>query len=191
MQAHSIPNETEAAADKYPLAMRGVHWLRALLIIGQIALGLTMVSLPDSAPVKFAVLYPNHKSFGLLVLALTFLQVGLRAVSSVPPLPPGLPKAEAWLSKLVKASIYGLMMLVPLMGYAMSSTYTQSDGVTFFGVPVPELWPKNDHAFETFRLTHNVLAYTLLALVCLHVAGALKHRFVDRDRTNDVLRRML
>jgi cytochrome b561 len=191
MQAHSITNETGTSADRYPLAMRGVHWLRALIIFGQIAVGLTMVSLPDSAPVKFGVLYPFHKSFGLLVLALTFLQVALRAISTVPPLPAGLPKAEAWLSKLVKSAIYGLMLLVPAMGYAMSSTYTQSDGVTFFGLPVPELLPKNDHAFEIFRLTHKVLAYTLLALVCLHVAGALKHRFVDRDKTNDVLRRML
>jgi cytochrome b561 len=34
------------------------------------------------------------------------------------------------------------------------------------------------------------LAYTLLGLVVLHVAGALKHRFVDKDRANDVLSRM-
>jgi len=38
---------------------------------------------------------------------------------------------------------------------------------------------------------HEVLAYTLLAVALLHILGALKHRFVDRNRSNDVLHRML
>jgi len=73
----------------------------------------------------------------------------------------------------------------------MSSSYTQSDGVFFFGLFVPELLPKNDKAFEVFRVVHRVLAYTLLALVALPVLGALKHRFLDRDKANDVLHKML
>jgi cytochrome b561 len=42
-----------------------------------------------------------------------------------------------------------------------------------------------------FQWLHKVLAYTLLGLILVHVAGALKHRFYDRDPRNDVLRRML
>ena len=74
----------------------------------------------------------------------------------------------------------------------MSSTYTQSDGVPFFFFGMlPELLPKNDDWFEVFRLVHRTFAYTLIALVVLHVAGALKHRFLDRNGQTDVLRRML
>lgn len=77
------------------------------------------------------------------------------------------------------------------MGYSMSSTYTQSDGVPFFLVHLPELLPKNDNWFRVFQWLHRTLAYTLLVLIILHVLGALKHRFVDADPSNDVLRRML
>lgn len=58
-----------------------------------------------------------------------------------------------------------------------------------FGVLV--LLPKNDARFEVFQLLHRWLAWALLALVVMHVAGALKHRFFDGDPDSDVLRRML
>ncbi len=77
------------------------------------------------------------------------------------------------------------------MGYAMSSSFTQSDGVPFFVTELPERLPKNDRAFAVFALLHKTLAYTLLALVVLHVAGVIKHRVFDRGRDADVLPRML
>src|SRR6267154_1605500 len=53
-------------------------------------------------------------------------------------------------------------------GYAMSSSYTQSDGVFFFGFNLPELLPKNDARFEVFQFLHRALAYSLLGFVALH-----------------------
>jgi cytochrome b561 len=98
---------------------------------------------------------------------------------------------ERFLSRLTQRVMYVLLVIVPLMGYSMSSTYTMSDGVFFFGVNLPELLPKNDDWFTVFQWLHKVLAYILLVLIVLHVAGALKHRLYDRDPLNDVLRRML
>ncbi|WP_254603881.1 cytochrome b [Achromobacter dolens] len=74
---------------------------------------------------------------------------------------------------------YVLLVLVPLMGYSMSSSFTMSDGIPFFGAHLPELLPKNDKWFIVFQWLHKTLAYTLLGLVALHVVGALKHRFLD------------
>ena len=56
---------------------------------------------------------------------------------------------------------------------------------------LPEVLPKNDNWFTVFQWLHKTLAYTLLALVVFHILGALKHRFLDKDRDNDVFRRML
>jgi cytochrome b561 len=110
----------------------------------------------------------------------------------VPGPPAALRPWERTLSVLAHRALYVLLVAVPLMGYAMSSSFTQSDGVPFFFFGhVPELLPKNDRWFEVFQLLHRLLAYTLLALLVLHVAGALKHRFLDRDPQADVLRRML
>ncbi len=175
---------------KYPLAMRILHWTMALIILGMIWAGWTMVSLDDQVPAKFAVFYPWHKSFGMLILILVVVRLATRLRALTPPLPGGLAPWEARMAKICHVSLYVLMILVPCMGYAMSSSFTQSDGVFFFGVNLPELLPKNDARFEVFQALHRYLAYTLLTLVVLHVAGALKHRFLDKDRGNDVLSRM-
>jgi cytochrome b561 len=87
--------------------------------------------------------------------------------------------------------MYALLLIVPLMGYAMSSSYADSDGVFFFDVHLPELLPKDDGRFRLFQLLHKTLAYSLLALITLHVAGALKHRYFDKDRRTDVFSRMI
>jgi cytochrome b561 len=175
---------------KYPLPLRLIHWTMAVIILGMVWVGWKMVSLPENAPID---LYPWHKSFGLLALLLVIVRLTtrLRLSPAIPALPAGLAPWEKKLSKAAHVALYTLMIVVPCMGYAMSSSYTQSDGVTFFGIPVPELLPKNDARFEVFQALHRWLAYTLLALVVLHVAGALKHRLIDRDRANDVLSKMI
>ena len=175
---------------KYPLRMRILHWGMAVIILAMIWAGWVMISPDEKTLSKFDFLYPWHKSFGLLILFLVLLRLVIRLSASKPDLPPGLAGWEKASAKVGHALLYTLMIVVPCMGYAMSSSFTQSDGVTFFGIAVPELLPKNDARFAVFQLLHRYLAYTLLVLVVLHVAGALKHRFLDRNRENDVLSKM-
>nr|WP_175716706.1 cytochrome b/b6 domain-containing protein [Burkholderia anthina] len=177
--------------EKYPLTLRLLHWVRAILIGAQLYTGWTMVRLDDNLPAKFAWYYPTHKEFGLLTLLVVLTQLTIRSMNPPPPLPTSLPSLERKLAKIGHYLLYGLAIVVPLMGYSMSSTFTQSDGVPFFFFQVPEVLPKNDHWFEIFDWLHMTLAYTLLALIVLHVLAALKHRFFDSNRENDVLRRML
>ena len=179
------------AIDRYPIALRLLHWIRALLIFGLIAAGWLMTSLNDATPIKYATLYPLHKSVGLLVFALVLTQLVLRVCSPLPETPVGLKVWERRFSKAVHVLMYVLLIIVPLMGYAMSSSYTMSDGVTFFGLHVPELLPKDDGRFKVFQAVHKIAAYLLLALIGLHVAGAVKHRMFDKRGNTDVLARML
>ncbi len=177
--------------DRYPLPMRLLHWIRAALILALIALGWAMTSLPDNFAAKFEWAYPVHKQFGVLAFLIGTVALFVRRRSAVPPHPAGLAGWETMLSTIVQYAMLALALIVPLMGYAMSSSFTQSDGVPFFGLDLPELLPKNDRAFAVFAWTHKTLAYTLLALVALHVLGVLKHRFLDRGRDANVLPRML
>jgi cytochrome b561 len=153
--------------------------------------GWTMVGLDDKNPVKFDVFYPLHKSFGVLVFLLVLTQLALRRLLPVPAPSRALSPAEARLAKIVHRALYGLMILVPLLGYSRSSTFTDSDGVTLFGLPIPELLGKNDAVSDVLSALHRIAAYSLLALVLLHVMGALKHRFFDRRHEDDPLSRML
>jgi cytochrome b561 len=180
------------ANPRYPRRVRWLHWLMAAIILGMLTVGFTMVHLiDDKVPIKFDWLYPYHKSFGMLVLLLVLVRLAVRRSARLPGLPRSLPPWERRMAKVAHVALYTLMILVPLMGYSLSSSFTQSDGVYFFGVNLPELLPKNDARFAVFDWLHAILAYTLLALIILHVLGALKHRFVDREKDADVLARML
>ena len=176
---------------KYSRSMRILHWAMALIIIGLIWAGITMVSLPDKDPVKFGVFFPWHKSFGMLILFLVLARLSIRARSIIPPLPCGLSGLEKRAANTAHVALYALMIVVPLSGYAMSSVYTQSDGVYFFGTYIPEWIPKNDAWFNPLFDLHRALAFTLLGLVVVHAGAALKHRLFDRNRDKDVLSRMI
>lgn len=127
----------------------------------------------------------------MLAFIIAGLAIAVRSRSRKPAHPAGLHRWEDVLSIIVHRSMLALTVIVPLMGYSMSSSYTQSDGVPFFGLELPELLAKNDRAFEWFSLLHRWLAYTLLALIVLHVAGVIKNRLFDKGRETDVLPRML
>jgi len=180
---------------KYPLGLRILHWVRAVLILGLIWSGWTMTGLPEVTPMEtFDFFYHNHKQFGVLVwlLAVVHLVIRWRWRTLLPQTPDGLRPWEKALSHIVHRLIMLLTILIPLFGYSMSSSFTQSDGVPFFFVgELPELLPKNDNAFEVFAALHEYSAYTLLALIVLHVAGAVKHRLADKGGETDVLPRML
>ncbi len=185
--------ESGSASLKYPLSMRLLHWVRAVIILGLIWSGWYMTSLPETTPVEtFDLFYPNHKQFGVLVwlLALVHMTIRWRNRATLPQTPDALKGWEKTLSHVVHRLIMALVLLVPLLGYSMSSSFTQSDGVPFFFGELPELLPKNDDAFEVFDALHKYSAYVLLALIALHVAGAIKHRLQDKGGETDVLPRM-
>jgi cytochrome b561 len=180
-----------ASVPKYPLRMRIFHWSMAAIILALILAGWLMIS-PDEVTLSpYDFFYPWHKSFGMLILFAALARLAIRVRTRTPDLPAGLAPWEKAAARGGHVLLYTLMIVVPLMGYSMSSSFTQSDGVYFFGVNLPELLPKNDARFEVFRMLHRYLAYTLLGLVMLHVIGALKHRFLDGNPENDVLKKML
>lgn len=180
---------------KYPLIMRVLHWVMAILIALELVAGLLMVHLYDQTAAVVGDLYPWHKSVGLLILLFILWRMVVRSRSTVPALPDSLQNWEKVSAHVGHGLLYLLILVVPIMGYCMSSTYTMSDGVTFFGLPVPELLPKNDAQFAVFQLLHRIGAYVLLGVVVVHVLAVLKHRFLDRNHAgandSDVLSRML
>ena len=193
MPSYTTPMTSAAGRDdeRYPLSLRILHWTRAALVFGMLGTGWVMTRLEDAVPVKYETLYPLHKSFGLLVFALVVVQIAIRLQTTLPPSASGIAPWEQRLSKLVHTVMYLLLVAVPLMGYAMSSSYSQSDGVTFFGIPVAELLPKDDARFAVFQWMHRIMAYTLLGLIGLHIGGVVKHRYFDKRSGSDILPRML
>jgi cytochrome b561 len=173
---------------KYHLTSRILHWSMAAIILGLLGIGIYMTEfLPKEASNRFQI-YDLHKSFGVIILLLIFVRIINRILQAVPALPSGLPKYEKLLSHLVHIALYILMILVPLSGYLMSNSF--GFPVHLFTIQMPFIISTNQQLGRLFAKTHEVFAFSLLALVILHFIGAIKHRFFDRPE-NDVLNRML
>ena len=156
-----------------------LHWLLALFITGSFVFGLYMVDLPFSpARVKQ---YNWHKWAGITILALSALRLLWRLGHRPPALNANTPVWQARASHATHALLYTLFFAAPVAGWAYSSA--AGFPVVYFGLfRLPDLVARSTELAETLKLTHRVLTYSLAALVGLHVAAALKHQWIDRDR---------
>ena len=185
-------NAVPVRRSRYSTGAIWFHWIVGLLIIGNLAGGLLMGGLLDSADpaqkqLGFQVIQ-IHKSIGLTVLLLSLLRLGWRLVHPVPPLPDHMTPMERLLARTTHYAFYALMLLMPLTGWAMASTGKVQFPILWFGLfEVPHL-PLDRAMGGFFRESHELLGWVTIATLALHVAGALKHHYLDRD---DVLARML
>jgi len=178
---------------RYTSVAVALHWAIAVLIVGNIAGGLFMHNLPNESSIKYD-LYQLHKSFGLSILALTLARLGWRIGHKAPPLPAATPDWRRIGARAVHWAFYGLMLIIPLSGWAVVSVSPLDIPTYFFGViPVPHLpflggVADRAGAEDLFAEVHEYLAFGLLGLLVLHVGAALKHHYADKD---GVLRSML
>jgi cytochrome b561 len=161
------------------------HWVMALLVISLLAVGLYMTGM-ELSPDKFKV-YGLHKSFGIVVLVLVSLRVLWRIFSTQPDALPTHKKSEKILAKLAHLGLYCGMIVMPITGWLMSSAKGFSVSV-FNSYTLPDLIKPNEKLAELFEEIHELAAFTLIAVIFLHFAGAVKHHVIDKDIT---LKRML
>lgn len=166
-------------------ASRWLHWLTALLIFTLLVVGFIMTELkpsPDTIRI-----YNLHKSFGLLLLAIVLVRILWRGIDRAPPDLP-MPTWQRRLAKSVHAALYGLLLLMPLSGWLLHSASGYPLKWFLVGPAVPRLIEKSSESKHFFEAIHEWGALILIGVLILHIAGALKHHFIDRDRT---LTRML
>jgi cytochrome b561 len=167
-----------------------LHWLMAVLIVGNVVLAWVVDSLPEEH-VRLAI--DTHKSVGITVIGLLVMRVLWRIGHRPPAWPAGfLSVWEGRLAHLVHLGLYALMLALPLSGWLHDSAWKAADThpMTLFGL-VP--WPRfgfitsmepvtKEHWHDVFGEVHEAMAVVLYVLVALHVVGALKHQWVDRKQ---------
>ncbi|GGC11303.1 cytochrome b [Novosphingobium endophyticum] len=168
--------------EKYNRGARALHWIIAVLVIINLALGLLHDPLE-----KVVQLIPLHKSIGLTVLILTLGRIGWRLSWTRPPWPGSVTPFERGVAVTTHFLLYVLMLALPLTGWVFSSAGKYP--LTFFGLfPWPKLPISKDNPLAGLaHEVHEVFGFVMLGLVVLHVLAALRHHFLLKDR---VLRRM-
>jgi cytochrome b561 len=168
---------------RYTAVAIALHWAIALMIIGLIAVGWIMGEL--EGPAQYTVVQ-LHKSFGITVLLLSVARIVWRLMNRPPEEPP-MAAWQAWASRAVHILFYVLIIAMPLTGWIMASA--SSDAPTrYFGLVdirlpgIPSLDAETRHGLEeAFEQVHGNLAWVMIGLLVLHVAGAVKHHFIDKD----------
>ena len=163
-----------------------LHWLTVILIFVTIPLAWYAAQLPNDSSEQVAkklFAFSLHKTFGITALGVAIFRI-LWAVTQTAPNLVGRPKHfEISLAAIVHWLLYFSIISVPLTGWihhAASTGYA------------PILWPfsqnlifvpKDPWTSELFAGFHHVTKFILLAAVGLHIAGALKHHYINKDAT--------
>lgn len=175
---------TRDTADRFGAVSMLLHWATVLAVAVTVPLAFIMQAMPLGLDKLQA--YGWHKSIGLAVLAATVLRLAWRSVNPRPA-PPAGPAWQHRAARAVHAALYACLLALPVLGWLHSAA--ANTPVAVFGLVVlPPPIAADRGLVEPLRTAHAAVAWTLLALLALHVLAALKHAVVDRDGT---LRRML
>lgn len=164
----------------YDAMSRINHWLIGLAIIGMLASGLFMEfsGLPRA---DIRTVSGLHRSFGVLVLIFGLWRVVWRLVQGFPEAIPGMPSWQDTASKIAHWALLAGIIIMPVSGIASSVFAGRAVSVFgWFSIPAQAEIPAID---EFASATHGFVGRALAALVILHVLAALKHHFIDKDRT--------
>jgi cytochrome b561 len=163
--------------ERYNRGAIALHWITAILIVANLILGLSMVQLPIS-PRKLH-WYLWHKGIGITIFLVTSVRLAWRALHPHPAQVP-MPSWQRRAATASHALMYALLLITPVSGWLYSSATGVQ--VVYLGVvALPNLVPKDKALADALLIVHITLNSLLFAMVCIHIAAALKHHFIDHD----------
>jgi cytochrome b561 len=163
--------------DRFSGLQRALHWLMAIMVLAMLFIGVSMVSTLEP---RYLTLIAIHKPLGIAILVLTVFRLGVRLRVGAPPLPEDLPTMQALAAKLSHVALYALLIVTPLVGWAMLSAGGYPI-VLYGSLHLAQILPHDDRLHAILRMAHTVLAYLFFALILLHLAAALFHALIRRD----------
>jgi len=167
-------SELPAARDRYTRTAIALHWIVAIVVVGQFAWGWWMQGIAKDPVGPRVDAFNLHKSVGLVLLALMLFRLGWRIAHPPPPLP-SMPAWQALLARWNHGLLYLALIVMPVSGY-LGSVFSGYP-VKWFGVTLP-MWGERNPALKSLMsATHEIASFVLAAAVLLHVAAALRHAF--------------
>ena len=162
--------------DRYDGVAQSFHWLVVLAVVLQYA----TKWLPAGAPLSERQLNAWHLAIGPTILLLMLLRLAWRLTHHTPAPPSDLPRSLQLVSRGTHWLFYAILIVLPVLGWVAASGYGAP--VTLLRlVPLPALIAPDKGLAESVGSVHGVLAWALLAVIALHVSGALFHALVKRD----------
>jgi len=171
--------------NRYSTVSLILHWPIAALILAQVRLITAHEATDGPISREFVQI---HKASGMLILILTLGRIGWRIANPAIPLPDTMKRWEKLLARATHVLFYVFLIAMPLTGWAAVSA--RGSELSWFGLFDWPLLPVGGgrEAYRSIIDIHGIVVKGLYVLIALHVIGALKHQFIDRD---NVLHRMI
>jgi cytochrome b561 len=161
---------------QYSKRMVIVHWLTLALLIVAWYLGDSLGDATDESKATLAG-YIVHMAVGGTVLLLVFFRFYFRRTDGIPA-----PVGDTPMDKLAKGVhylLYTVLFLLPLSG--IMTVIKSTTGKALLAGDA-NLLPKEHGYHNVFAHTvHELLVNVLIALVVIHILGAIKHQFIMKD----------
>jgi cytochrome b561 len=163
-----------ATGGRWPLALRRIHAVSAVVIVTAAVIGLVMTHVVDDIGLRFE-LYQWHKSFGFLVLGIMLVRWAARLAVKAPA---GIgARWQQTLAVVIHRFFYMALIALPLTGWAMVSASPLRVPTVLFGiVTIPNILDPDLVLYGQLRAWHGWLSWLTLLALSLHVLGALAHR---------------
>jgi cytochrome b561 len=177
---------TSTAGPAYTVTARVLHWITALVITLMIPLGVIIANDWVGGALQNS-LYGLHESLGALLIPVVLVRLGHRLTNPPLPLPQEIPALQRFAAHVTHVGLYALLVAQPLVGWTAVSAFGAP--VTVLGLfALPPIAPENHLLSEQLSTLHALIGFAIAGLVGTHIAGALYHHVVRKDR---VLMRMI
>ncbi|MGE5786956.1 MAG: cytochrome b [Myxococcales bacterium] len=167
---------------QFAWSSRVLHWLMAAMVIAMLFIGVSMVG----SLVEHERLIAIHRPLGIAILLLVVIRFVNRQLHPPPPFPDTMSPMERLAATSSEWLMYGLMLVLPLVGWGMLSA-ARYPIVLWGPLHLPPILPRDALLHAILRRAHTVLAYLLFFVFLAHLSAVLLHTLVIRD---GLLRRM-
>lgn len=173
--------------NQYPILLRLIHWITVLMFIALLVLGFWMT---DRAAANLwdeltNALYSWHKLIGFFVLLITVLRIIVKLRNKKPDYPNNISSGNIKLASLVQSTMYLLLLVVPLLGWAGVTAYPALMTVGSLQLPALPGVTKNEALAKQLFELHGCLVLALIAVAVVHIAAGLNHLWFHKDRVFD------
>jgi cytochrome b561 len=165
--------------DSYGWIARLFHWIIFMMVIGAI-IGGDIAADMSAGPGKSQMI-GMHKSFGFAILVLVVLRLLWRLVNPIPR-DLGASRIENKLGHTMHIFLYILLLSQPTIGILMSQLFGHPV-YPFDWFKVPTFVNDNIRLGKILLEIHETLWVVLAISVGIHAAAALKHHFIEKNRT--------
>src|SRR5260370_15689596 len=155
---------------------RLLHWTMAAMVLTMLCIGVTMVA----SSANYHVLVSIHRPLGIAILTLVVVRFGNRLLNRPPPFPATLSRADRLAATASEFTMYGLMFVLPLVGWGMLSA-ARYPIVLYGSLHLPFILPHDAMLYAALRKGHTILAYFFFMMFIAHCGAILFHTLIVRD----------